>query len=317
MTRLVAFGDTALRLTPPDSERLESARDVRMRASGSESNAAVAASRLGTPTVWISKLPETALGKRLLSELHAYGLDTDVVWAKEGRQGLTFSERATQPREDTLIQDRSNSAAATATPGELPMTLVQQADAVLAAGSTAALSPTARETTGAVFRAATGTTVLDLDFRAGLWSAAEARESLGGFLDAVDVLIANEDEATTVFDRSGKPRDVVHSIASEHEFDTVVLTRSEYGAIAYADGVIHEVEAFETDAVDDSGQHSAFVGGYLASHLDDEPTEQALTTGAAMAALTRTIPGPMTTIDRDEVERLVGQSDDGDGERSI
>lgn len=306
MTRLVTFGDTPLRLTPPDSERLESARDVRMRADGLESNAAVAATRLGMPTVWLSKLPDTALGRRVLSELHAYGLETDVVWGDEGRQGLSFTERATRPREDTLIHDREGAAIATATPGELPMTLVQKAEAVLVGGATPALGPTARETTAAVFRAASGTTVFDLDFQPGLWSAAEARESLGGFLDAVDVLIASEDEATTVFERSGKPREIVHSIASAHDFDAVVITRSEHGAIGYADGVVHEVEAVETEAVDDAGQHGAFVGGFLARRLEGAGIEAALHFGTATAALTRTIPGPMTTVDRDEVERLAG-----------
>jgi len=312
MTRLVTFGDTALRLTPPDSERLESARDVRMRADGTESNAAVAATRLGTPTVWISKLPDTELGRRVRSELHAHGLETDVIWTESGRQGLAFAERASQPREDTLIQDRGESAAATATPGELPMTLVQQADATLIGGTTPALGPTARETTEAIFRAASGTTVFDLDFQPGLWSVAEARESLGGFLDAVDVLIANEDDAKTIFDRSGKPRDIVHSVAAEHEFETVVVTRSEHGAIAYADGVIHEQDAIDTEAVDDSGQHAAFVGGFLSSVLDEDPIEDALEVASAMAALTRTIPGPMTTVDREAVERLVASPEDNE-----
>lgn len=316
MTRLVAFGETALRITPPGHERLETATDVGLRADGTESNVAVAASRLGTPTVWLSKVPDTPLGKRVIAELHEHGLDTDVVWADQttGRQGLSFHETARSPRSDVSLQDRGETAAATATPGELPMTLVTTADAVFVSGSTMALSANARETVEAVLRAAGGTRVLDLDFRPGLWSADAAREGFDGVLDAVDVLIANEEDAKTIFERSGPPREVIHSIAADHDLDRVVITRSGRGAIAVDDNIIHEVDAVETELVDPSGQHDAFVGGFLHGLLDDAPTESALDFGVSAAAITRTIPGSMTTMSRDEVERLVAEvGDDGRG----
>lgn len=315
MTRLVTFGETALRLTPPGPERLETATDLRLRADGTESNVAVAASRLGTPAVWLSKLPDTPLGKRVLSELHEHGLDTDVVWADQvGRQGLSFHEVAPDPRESVSLEDRAGTAAATAKPGELPMTLVTNADAVLVGGSTMALSPNAADTVEAVLRAAGGTRVLDLDYRPGLWDAAAARERLDGVMDAVDVLIANESDARTIFERSGNPREIIHSIASDGGFEKVVITRSERGAIAVDDNILHEVEAVETDLVDASGQHDAFVGGFLHKQLQEASTEDALHCGVAAAAITRTIPGPMTTMSGAEVERLAAQlGDDGRG----
>ena len=316
MTELVTFGETALRVTPPGRERFETARDVRLRADGTESNVAVAASRLGTETVWLSKLPDTPLGKRVLSELHEHGLDTDVVWADDevGRQGLSFHEIARSPREDVSLQDRGDTAAATAKPGELPMTLVTNADAVFVGGSTMALSPNSADTVEAILRAAGGTRVLDLDFEPGLWSAEEARETLEGVLDAVDVLIANEDDAKAIFERSGNAREIIHSIAADGGFDQVVITRSQRGAIAVDDNIIHEVEAIETELVDASGQHDAFVGGFLHKRLEEAPTEDALHYGVAAAAITRTIPGSMTTMSADEVDRLAAKlGDDGRG----
>lgn len=315
MTRLVTFGETSIRLSPPPSERLESATDVRMRADGTESNVAVAATRLGIPSVWLSKLPDTPLGRRVLSELHAHGLDTEVVWADpdEGRQGLTFFESGSEPREPVRLQDRNDAVAGTAEPGDLAMGLVQDADAVFVGGSTPALSRTARETTEAVFRAASGTRVLDLDFRPGLWSAGRAREQLGDLFDAVDVLVASEEDAQAVFDTSDSGRDLVHVIAGEGNFGQVVLTRSEFGAVALADNVVHEQDAVETDPVDTAGQHEAFVGGYLTQYLEEGATDQALAYGVATAALTRTIAGSMTRVDREEVERVVADMDDGRG----
>ena len=63
---LVTFGECALRLSPPGSERLETARGLQVQAAGPESNAAIAARRLGTPATWVSRLPDTPLGRRVV-----------------------------------------------------------------------------------------------------------------------------------------------------------------------------------------------------------------------------------------------------------
>jgi len=321
MSRLVTFGETALRVSPPDHERMETATDVSLHAEGTESSAAVAATRLGAPAVWLSKLPETMLGKRVVAELEqqGHGLQTQVVWDDEGRQGLRFVERGSDPRGDVVVQDRSETAIATVSTEDVRMAMVQNADVFFVSGSTPAISPTARRTTEALFRAVgeEGTCVYDLDYQPGLWSLDEAREALVNLQDSIDVLVANEDDAKEVFDRSGKPRQLAHSIASEGDFEQVVITRSEHGAIAWHDNVVHEQDAIETDVIDPSGTHAAFVGGYLQQLYEEAPTDQALATASAMGALTRTVPGPLPTVSGAEVERLVDSVQERTGERSI
>jgi 2-dehydro-3-deoxygluconokinase len=312
MSRLVTFGETALKASPPGHERLESARTLRLQADGTESNVAITASNLDTATVWLSKVPDSPLGRRMVSELHQHELQTEVVWAARntGRQGLAFHEKGAPPREDITLQDRDRAATATAEPGELSMTLVTNADAFFIGGSTLALSPSVRQTGEAMLRAAEGKRVLDLDHQPGLWTAANAQDGLSGLLDAVDILIANEDDARAVFDRSGKPREIVHSIAADWSFDQVVVTRSEHGAIAWDDNVMHEVDAVESERVDASGQHEAFIGGYLSAILADEPTEAALQWANAAAAVARTVPGPIPALAQQEVEAIVERQRD-------
>ena len=321
MSRLVTFGETALRLSPPDHERMETATDVSLHADGTESSAAVAATRLGAPAVWLSKLPDSMLGRRVVAELEQQGdgLQTRVVWDEGSRQGLRFVERGSDPREDVVVQDRADTAIGTVSTDDLRMAMVQNADVFFVSGSTPAVSPTARRTTEALFRAVDedGTRVFDLDYQPGLWSLDEAREALVNVQDSIDVLIADEDDAKEVFDRSGKPRELVHSIASEGDFEQVVITRSERGAIAWHDSVIHEQDAVETDVVDPSGSHAAFVGGYLQQLYEDAPTEQALATATATAALAQTVPGPLPTVSADEVEGIVEATQERTGERSI
>ena len=194
MSDLVTFGETALRLSPPNHERLETATDVSLHAEGTESSAAVAATRLGAPTIWLSKLPDTVLGRRVVAELEQQGdnLQTQVVWDDDGRQGLRFVERGSAPRDDVTVQDRDDTALATVSTDDVRMATVQNADVFFVSGSTPALSPTARRTTEALFRAVDeGTRVFDLDFQPGLWSLEEAREALVSLQDSIDVLVAN------------------------------------------------------------------------------------------------------------------------------
>lgn len=304
---IVTFGESALRFSTRQGQRFETAREVDMAVDGMASNAAAVASRLGADAIWLSKVPDSPLGRRVVAELQEHGLDTDVVWADDadGRQGLTFFEDATAPREPRLLQDRVDTAMGTVTPGEIQMARVQNADVVFTTGTMASLSTQAAETAGALLRSAPGLRAFDLDFHPGRWDADTAQNTLNDIFAAVDLLFANEDQVDAVFDRSGRPRELVHALASDYDFSHVVITRSKHGAVGYHDGVVHQQEAFETEATDSAGQHAAFIGGVLRKLVDGAPTDDALEYGAAAAAIVRTMPGPLTPIEPAEVDRLV------------
>lgn len=305
MGQLVTFGETSLRLSPAEGARFETAEDLRLRVSGTESNVAAAASALGTDATWLSKLPDTALGRRVERTVRSHGVDTEVAWGEGGRQGLVFDERGAEPRAGRRYQDRSDAAAATVTPGELPMDRVQAADVTFVAGSTLALSGRIVETAEAVLRAAgSGLVAMDPDYRSGLWSAADARETLGGVFDAVDVLVADEADVETIFDRSGESQALAHTVASEHDFGTVVVLRDDGGALAVHDGVVHEQGGVETEVVDPAGSREAFTGAFIDRVLAGASPDEALAYGVASAALCRTLPGAVTTATRAEVAAL-------------
>ena len=306
---IVCIGESALRFSTPEGERFETAREARVAVDGLASNAAAVAQRLDADAIWLSKVPDTPLGRRVVAELQEHGLETDVVWAEDaGRQGLTFFEDATPPRESRLIQDRADAAMGTLTPGEIQMAHIQNADVVFTTGSTAALSKQAAETMGALLRSGPGLRAMDLDFHPGTWDADTAHDTLEDIFPAVDMLFASEDQAKAVFDRSGRPRELVHTIAADYDFSHVVLTRSEHGVVGYHDNVVHEQDAFETDAADDAGQHATLIGGVLRKLVDGAPTDDALEYGAAAAAIARTMVGPLVPIEPAEVERLIWDS---------
>jgi 2-dehydro-3-deoxygluconokinase len=301
---IVTFGPTALRLSTRTGQRFETAHELDLAVDGMASNAAAVASRLGADAVWLSKLPDSPLGRRVVSELSEHGLETEVVWTEDGRQGLLFAEDAAPPRESRLLEDRNHTAIGSLTPGELPVGRIQDADAVFTTGAMAAASEQAADTAGALLRSAPGLRALDLDYYPGMWTERDALDTLSDLFGTTDLLVANEDQAQAVFDRTGSPRELTHTLAADYDFSHVVLTRSERGVVGYHDGVVHEQSAFETDATDGAGQHAAFVGAMLTELVDGSTTDEALKRGASAAALARTMAGPLTPLEPGEVERL-------------
>jgi len=81
----------------------------------------------GADATWLSKVPETALGRRVVSELRGHGIQTDVVWSHRGRQGTYYLEQAGKPRGTNVVYDRENTAVATAEARELNIDRIQDA----------------------------------------------------------------------------------------------------------------------------------------------------------------------------------------------
>lgn len=313
MTAFVTLGEASLRLSPPGHERIETARNLEVHVTGAESNAAVVASRLGCDATWISRLPDTPLGRRVAGELREHGLDVEVSWG-EGRQGLTFYERAGEPRGDARIEDRANSAVTDATAQSLPISLAEGADAAYATGLSPAISPAMAGAAATFLKTATQSGALaafGLNHREGLWEAAEARETLTALFPVVDVFLASEADVEAVLDRSGRPSEVAHGLAKEWEFETVALWR-DHGAAIWQDSTLYDFRWPAVDVVDPTGAADAFAGALVAALLDDASVDGALRAGMAAASLARTIPGPVATLDAEEVERVaatIGEDD--------
>jgi 2-dehydro-3-deoxygluconokinase len=194
---------------------------------------------------------------------------------------------------------------------------LRAADAVFTGASTLALSDRAADTATAVFEATQGTAITaatDLDLQPGLCSAADARAALGRLSGAMDVLVANEDDAAAVLEASGGARELVTAAADEFDPELVVITRSERGALAMHDtpgtNVVHERAAVEMETADPAGAHAAFVGAFLQRLVDGADAADALEYGVAAGALARTVPGPYLTVDRAELDRVVDESVD-------
>jgi 2-dehydro-3-deoxygluconokinase len=313
VTDLVTFGETMLRLSPPRGDRLETARTLAVQAGGAESNVAVGASRLGADAVWLSKLPESPLGRRVVSELRSHGVRTGVAWAdpESSRVGTYYLEHGGEPRGTTVIYDRADAAITTVEPGELPTAALESAARFHTTGITPALSDRAAETTTALLRAAGeagATRSFDLNYRAKLWDPETARATYERLFAHVDTLFVPRRDAREVLDREGDAVEIAHGLASEFGFGTVVVTRGTEGAVALRDGSVYEQAVFDAETFDAIGTGDAFVAGYLAKRLDGGGVADGLEWAAAAAALKRTVDGDLAVISPEDVSDVV----DGD-----
>jgi 2-dehydro-3-deoxygluconokinase len=316
MTELVTFGETPLRMSPPENQRLEMARTMDIYADGMSSNVAVGAHELGAETMWLSKQPDTPLGRRVVTQVEEHGVTTDVTWTDDPklRQGLTFRESASEPRESKYWQDRWNTAAASAEPSDFQMNLVQDSEMLFTDLSTPIQSHQAAETTQALLRAGGGggaVTAVDLNYSPGLADAEQYRGLFEKLSEQIDVFFGNESDVQTVLDENGHARELANILAAEFDLDIVVITRAEHGAVALHDSpgtnVIHERETVDAPAVDPTGQHGAFIGGFLEELIRGSDAARALSVAVATAALARSIKGPHLTMTEDELEPIVDE----------
>ncbi|MFC4358304.1 bifunctional 2-dehydro-3-deoxygluconokinase/2-dehydro-3-deoxygalactonokinase [Halobium salinum] len=316
MTDLVTFGETMLRLSPPKGERLETTDGFEARPGGAESNVAVAAAQLGQSTVWLSKLPDSPLGRRIVRELRANGVRTGIDWddADDARLGTYYLEYGGEPRGTNVVYDRTDASITTVDAEALPTGVVADARTFYTSGITPALSDAAAEATKELLTTAREngtTTAFDLNYRAKLWSAPEAKRGCERLFPFVDVLVVAERDAREVLGVDGSAADIAADLADAHSFETVVVTRGDEGALAYHEGETYEQAAYAADTRDAIGTGDAFVGGFLAKRLDGGDVPVALAHGAATASLKRTIAGDMAVLTPEEVQRVVDEETAG------
>jgi len=118
MTDVVTFGETMIRLSPPDHLRLEQTASLNLSAGGAELNVAAGVARLGLNSEYVSRLPSSPLGRLIANKAREFGVDVNhMLWAEGERVGLYFVEYGAEPRPTRVYYDRKDSAFAHIQPG--------------------------------------------------------------------------------------------------------------------------------------------------------------------------------------------------------
>jgi 2-dehydro-3-deoxygluconokinase len=204
--RIVCFGETLVRLSPPGRELLLQSRRLDVDFGGAETNVAVSLSRLGQAARLVSVLPDNPLGRAALDELRRHGVDAGGVRFGPGRMGLYFLTPGAVLRPAEVVYDRAGSAFAEADPDLIDWDAELDGAALLhLSGVTPALGPkSARAALRATAAAkARGVPVsFDGNYRAKLWAAwdGDAPAVLRQLLDAAAIAFVNDQDLALALD---------------------------------------------------------------------------------------------------------------------
>lgn len=316
MKRVVAFGEVMLRLSPPGPLRFAQTDTLEMTFGGAEVNVAVALAQLGWPAAFVTRLPENEIARACLSRIRAAGVDVGGVLRGGERIGAYYVERGGGARSASVTYDRKGSAIATLDPDSLDWnTLLAGAGALHISGITPALSAEAARAARDGMEAARrlGVAVsMDVNYRAKLWSEADAGRALAPYLDLLDWCVCNETHARRLFGiDADTDAGIADAFAARHpNLKAVAVTRrrtrdslhDHWGATLRTPDGVWASPTHEIAMVERVGGGDSFAAGLLYGLLSGWAPRDAVEFGAAALALKHTIVGDFASFTRAEVD---------------
>jgi 2-dehydro-3-deoxygluconokinase len=278
---LLAIGETMAMVAPALPERLTEASDFRVDAGGAESNVAAHVASFGHRARWFSRLGDEALGRRVVRQLTARGVDvSSVVFDAAHPTGVYFKD----PGQGVLYY-RAGSAASHLSAADVAGVDFDDVAILHVSGITAAISDSAAAFLDAVIdraRAAGVRVSFDVNHRAALWAVAVAAEPLAVLARRADVVFVGRDEAENLWGTT----DAASVRSLFPEVGELVVKDGDIGATVFtAEGTVFE-RALTVEVVEAVGAGDAFAGGYLAALLEGASLQDRLRRGHHRAALT-------------------------------
>ncbi|MCW4459786.1 sugar kinase [Microbacterium sp. MPKO10] len=305
---VTAFGEGGIRLSVPVGDRIDRVSSFEVGIAGTEANVLAGLSSLGWSTSWISSLPDSALGRRVETQLRSYGVDLGGVHRVPGaRLGTYYVEYSGAPRPTQVTFDRADTAFTRMQSADVDWDRMLDTRVLHLTGLTAALSDSALAITAEAFtraKAAGATVSFDVNYRKNLWSCEAAAQALRPFIEDADILFCRYDDARDLYGLQGESDSVVAQLSEMSNASTVLMSRSGTGAWAAIDGVVAHTPAFPVDIVDRLGAGDGFAAGYLHSWLNGD-RDNAVASGCAMAALALSQYGEQVVTTRDELRNLI------------
>lgn len=334
--RVVTLGEIMLRLSTPGFERFVQSERFDVTYGGGEANVAVALCNYGLQGVFVSRIPDNAIGQASINQLRRYGVDTQYIARGGNRLGIYFLETGASARASQVIYDRAGAAIAEAAVSDFDFDKIFDGAAWFhTTGITPALSDKAAALTEAALKAAKSkgvTTSIDLNYRKKLWSKEKAREVMTRLCQYVDVCIGNEEDAETTlgFKSRGTDitkgelnlegyKDVFEQMKEKFGFKYIASTLREsysasdngWSALVYNGQEFYHTRHYDLRIVDRVGGGDSFASGFIYGLISGMTMKDAGEFGVAASALKHTIPGDMNHATLKEVNTLM--KGDGSG----
>lgn len=332
MAKVVTLGEIMLRLSPPGYQRFAQARDFEINYGGAEANVAASLAEFGHHSVFLSKIPENAIGDAAISTLRSLKVDCEHIARGGKRLGIYFLENGASVRPSSVVYDRADSSITKAAPDEFDFDeIFKDADLFHVSGITPVLSEDAKELTFAALKKASEhhvTVSFDLNYRSKLWTSdIEGKQKmLSEMMEYVDICFGNARDAAKCLGYTEDSIDFIdgeYNICVDEKHMRNVLNRYHFthlittlrnsisasdngwsGAVCTA-GDYYKGRDYMLHIVDRVGGGDSFASGFLHGILANMGNRKALEFGLAAAAIKHTIPGDLNYITESEVLSMI------------
>lgn len=303
---LVTMGESMVLLQPPQDGALAYAPLLQRSVGGAESNVALALSRLGKKTRWVSRLGNDPFGDIILHTLSGEGVDTSFVERDASAPTALYFRELKGYGEPTVYYYRRGSAASLLSTKEIQAQWMQDARHLHVTGITPALGAHTREAVEAAMRLARdlGLSIsFDPNLRRKLWNEETARETLLSLVPLCDIFLPGIEEAEFLLGESDPHK--AGAAFLEMGAKVVIIKLGAQGSTAFtAEGCV-QASPFKIERVLDSvGAGDAFAAGVLSILLNEESLLQASTSTLHRALRRGNIMGALATQFRGDWEAL-------------
>lgn len=338
MAKVVTLGEIMMRLSPPGNTRFFQASTFDINYGGAEANVAASLAQLGHESMFVSKIPDTAIGDAAVGALRRAGVDCTYIIRGGERLGIYFLENGASIRSSSVIYDRKDSAITKAAPGEFDFNAIfKDADLFHVSGITPVLGKQTAEITMKALKEAKAhnvTVSFDLNYRRGLWTEGIAgkQEMLSKMMQYVDICFGNTRDAAKCMGYGEPGSDFLNGeysicvdeahmkrVAEHYGFrylvttlrDSISASDNGWGAAVCSRDTLYRSKEYHLHIVDRVGGGDAFAAGFLHGILSGREMESALEFAVAAAAIKHTIPGDFNYLKESEVKALMDS--DGSG----
>jgi len=283
--------------------RLEDVTSFAKSVGGCPANIAIGTARLGLKSALITRVGAEQMGRFIREQLVREGVSVDGVKTDPDRLTALVLLAVEDEGVSPMIFYRSDCADMALAPEDIDPALIASARAVVVTGTHFSRGPSGEAQRKAIriAKANGGRVVFDIDYRPNLWGLAGHADGFERYVksDAVsaqlkavlldcDLIVGTEEEIMIAAGIDSVPEALaaIRAVSAA----TIVLKRGAMGCIVYADAIPEDLEqgivgkGFPIEVFNVLGAGDAFMSGFLAGWLNDQPLATAATWANACGA---------------------------------
>ena len=323
--KVLGFGEIMLRLSAPNNQKIIQANSFDAVYGGGEANVVASLATFGHNTKFITKLPNNALGDKVIRDLKSYNVDTSDILQGDGRLGIYFLEIGYGLRSNEVIYDRKYSAISMMNKSEFNIeNILKDVKMVHLSGITPALSKELFDLTIDIAKYCKKNNIevsFDSNYRANLWSLEEAKLFLEEILNYVDIAFLGSLDMTNILKYEDLNLEFEDNLKRLYE-----KLFEKYPNIKYASCTKRSVHSinnnslkgylydgknlyvsneYKFDILDRVGGGDAFTAGILHGILDNLSEKEIVEFGTCAGAIKHSIRGDINIVDKESIINLI------------